>query len=148
VSQIMAEHWNRFGRHYYSRHDYEAIASDAAHGLYDRVKAMQPSLVGQVFAGRTIATADDFAYTDPVDGSVTSGQGLRLLLDDGSRVVLRLSGTGTQGATLRVYLESYVAPGGDLDQDPQQALGDLITAIDELGEIKQRTGMDRPTVIT
>jgi phosphoglucomutase len=148
VSQIMAEHWSRYGRHYYSRHDYEAIASDAAHGLYDRVKAMQPSLVGQAFGGRSIATADDFAYTDPVDGSLTSGQGLRLLLDDGSRVVLRLSGTGTQGATLRVYLESYVPPSGNLAQDPQQALGALITAIDGLAEIKARTGMDRPTVIT
>jgi phosphoglucomutase len=148
VSQIMAEHWSRYGRHYYSRHDYEAIASDAAHGLYDRVKAMQPALVGQAFGGRSIATADDFAYTDPVDGSLTSGQGLRLLLDDGSRVVLRLSGTGTQGATLRVYLESYVPPSGNLAQDPQQALGALITAIDGLAEIKARTGMDRPTVIT
>ena len=148
MTQIMAEHWSRFGRHYYSRHDYEAIASDAAHGLYDRVKAMQPQLVGQAFAGRSIATADDFAYTDPVDGSLTSGQGLRLLLDDGSRVVLRLSGTGTQGATLRVYLESYVPPSGNLAQDPQLALGSLITAIDGLAEIKSRTGMDRPTVIT
>ena len=148
VSQIMAEHWNRFGRHYYSRHDYEAIASDAAHGLYNRVKEMQPSLVGQGFAGRTIAQADDFAYSDPVDGSLTSGQGLRLLLDDGSRVVLRLSGTGTQGATLRVYLESYVPPSGNLNQDPQAALADMITAIDGLAEIKTRTGMDRPTVIT
>lgn len=148
VSRILAEHWGRFGRHYYSRHDYEAIPSEAAHGLYGRVKAMQPSLVGQVFAGRTIATADDFAYTDPVDGSLTSGQGLRLLLDDGSRVVLRLSGTGTQGATLRVYLESYVPPSGNLAQDPQAALGDLITAIDALAEIRSRTGMERPTVIT
>jgi len=148
VSQIMAEHWARFGRHYYSRHDYEAIASEAAHALYNRVKEMQPGLVGQSFAGRSVSTADDFAYTDPVDGSLTSGQGLRLLLDDGSRVVLRLSGTGTQGATLRVYLESYVAPGGNLAQDPQAALGDLIRAIDALAEIKTRTGMDRPTVIT
>jgi phosphoglucomutase len=148
VAEVMAEHWSRFGRHYYSRHDYEAIASEAAHGLYDRIKAMLPQLVGQPFAGRTIATADDFAYTDPVDGSLTSGQGLRLLLDDGSRVVLRLSGTGTQGATLRVYLESYVPPSGDLGQDPQVALGDLISAIDALAEIKARTGMERPTVIT
>lgn len=148
VSQIMAQHWSRFGRHYYSRHDYEAIASEAAHGLYNRVKEMQPGLVGQAFAGRTITTADDFAYTDPVDGSLTSGQGLRLLLDDGSRVVLRLSGTGTQGATLRVYLESYVPPSGNLAQDPQAALGDLITAIDGLAEIRSRTGMERPTVIT
>ena len=144
----MAEHWSRFGRHYYSRHDYEAIASEAAHGLYNRIKEMQPALVGQSFAGRSVATADDFAYTDPVDGSLTTGQGLRLLLDDGSRVVLRLSGTGTQGATLRVYLESYVQPSGNLSQDPQIALGELITAIDGLAEIKTRTGMDRPTVIT
>jgi phosphoglucomutase len=148
VASIMRDHWNRFGRHYYSRHDYEAIASEAAHGLYDRIKAMLPELVGREFAGRTIATADDFAYTDPVDGSLTSGQGLRLLLDDGSRVVLRLSGTGTKGATLRVYLESYVPPSGDLNQDPQQALGALIEAIDALAEIRQRTGMDVPTVIT
>jgi phosphoglucomutase len=148
VAELMAEPWSRYGRHYYSRHDYEAIASDAAHGLYDRIKAMLPELVGQPFAGRTIATADDFAYTDPVDGSITSGQGLRLLLDDGSRVVLRLSGTGTQGATLRVYLESFVPPSGDLGQDPQIALGDLISAIDALAEIKVRTGMERPTVIT
>jgi phosphoglucomutase len=99
-------------------------------------------------AGRTIATADDFSYVDPVDSSVSGGQGLRLLLDDGSRVVLRLSGTGTQGATLRVYLESYVAPDGDLNQDPQLALADLISAIDGLAEIRVRTGMARPTVIT
>ncbi len=148
VVELMAEHWSRFGRHYYSRHDYEAIESERAHGLYDRLKGLLPSLVGQPFAGRTIATADDFSYTDPVDGSVTSGQGLRLLLDDGSRVVLRLSGTGTSGATLRVYLERYEPSGGDLAQDPQEALADLITAIDQLAEIKTRTGMERPTVIT
>jgi len=148
VAEIMAEHWNRFGRHYYSRHDYEAIPSEAAHGLYNRLKEMQPSLVGQAFAGRQIATADDFAYTDPVDGSLTTGQGLRLLLDDGSRVVLRLSGTGTQGDTLRVYLESYVPASGDLHQDPQTALASLITAIDQLAEIRSRTGMGQPTVIT
>ena len=148
VAAIMADHWSRFGRHYYSRHDYEAIASEAAHGLYDRLKAMLPNLVGQSFAGRSIATADDFSYSDPIDGSLTSGQGLRLLLDDGSRVVFRLSGTGTQGATLRLYLESYVPPSGNLQQDPQQALADLITAADQLAEIKLRSGMDQPTVIT
>ncbi|MFN9622274.1 MAG: alpha-D-glucose phosphate-specific phosphoglucomutase, partial [Cyanobacteriota bacterium] len=148
VAEVMADHWGRYGRHYYSRHDYEAIASDAAHGLYGRVKEMLPALVGERFAGRAIATADDFAYTDPVDSSVTRGQGLRLLLDDGSRVVLRLSGTGTQGATLRVYLESYVPPSGALAQDPQVALGDLIRAIDDLAQIRERTGMERPTVIT
>ncbi|MEO1003076.1 MAG: alpha-D-glucose phosphate-specific phosphoglucomutase [Cyanobacteria bacterium J06638_7] len=148
VAALMAEHWSRFGRHYYSRHDYEAIPSQAAEELYGRVQAMLPSLAGQSFAGRSIATADDFAYTDPVDGSLTTGQGLRLLLDDGSRVVLRLSGTGTQGATLRVYLESYVPPEGPLSQAPQLALGELIGAVDQLAEIRTRTGMARPTVIT
>jgi phosphoglucomutase len=148
VAEVMAGHWHTFGRHYYSRHDYEAIASQAAEGLYGRVRNQLPSLQGQRLAGRTIATADDFSYVDPVDSSVSGGQGLRLLLDDGSRVVLRLSGTGTQGATLRLYLESYVAPGGDLNQDPQLALADLISAIDGLAEIRGRTGMARPTVIT
>lgn len=148
VAEIMAEHWKRYGRHYYSRHDYEAVASEAAHGLYDRLEAMLPSLIGQPFAGRSISAADNFSYTDPVDQSVTKGQGLRILLDDGSRVVLRLSGTGTKGATLRVYLESYVPTTGDLDQDPQIALGDMIQTINQLAEITERTGMDRPTVIT
>ena len=148
VAEIMAEHWKRYGRHYYSRHDYEAVASEAAHGLYVRLEAMLPSLIGQPFAGRSISAADNFSYTDPVDQSVTKGQGLRILLDDGSRVVLRLSGTGTKGATLRVYLESYVPTTGDLDQDPQIALGDMIQAINQLAEITTRTGMDRPTVIT
>ncbi|MDG1060820.1 MAG: alpha-D-glucose phosphate-specific phosphoglucomutase [Synechococcus sp. cluster3_bin.96] len=148
VAEIMAEHWKRYGRHYYSRHDYEAVASEAAHGLYDRLESMLPSLIGQPFAGRSISAADNFSYTDPVDQSVTKGQGLRILLDDGSRVVLRLSGTGTKGATLRVYIESYVPTTGDLDQDPQIALGDMIQAINQLAEIRTRTGMDRPTVIT
>jgi phosphoglucomutase len=148
VAEIMAEHWKRYGRHYYSRHDYEAVASEAAHGLYDRLEAMLPSLIGQPFAGRSISAADNFSYTDPVDQSVTKGQGLRILLDDGSRVVLRLSGTGTKGATLRVYLESYVPTTGDLAQDPQIALGEMIEAINQLAEITERTGMDRPTVIT
>jgi phosphoglucomutase len=148
VAEIMAEHWQRFGRHYYSRHDYEAIDSGAAHGLYDRLRELGPGLVGAGFGGRTIAVADDFSYLDPVDNSLTSGQGLRLLLNDGSRVVFRLSGTGTQGATLRLYLESYVATGGNLNQDPQLALADLINAANQLAEIKTRTGMDQPTVIT
>ena len=148
VAEIMAEHWSRFGRHYYSRHDYEAVASEAAHGLYDRLEAMLPNLVGQAFAGRGISAADNFSYTDPVDGSITTGQGLRILLEDGSRVIVRLSGTGTKGATIRIYLESYVPNTGDLNQDPQIALGEMISAINDLAEVQQRTGMDHPTVIT
>jgi len=148
VAEIMDEHWKRFGRHYYSRHDYEAVASDAAHGLYDRLEGMLSDLIGQDFAGRQIANADNFSYVDPIDSSVTKGQGLRILLDDGSRVVVRLSGTGTKGATIRVYLESYVPSSGDLAMDPQVALADMISAINQLAELEQRTGMDRPTVIT
>ena len=148
VAEIMNNHWNRFGRHYYSRHDYEAVPSDAAHGLYDRLETMLPSLAGQSFAGRSISSADNFSYSDPIDKSVTKGQGLRILLEDGSRVVVRLSGTGTKGATIRVYLESYVASGGNLNQDPQIALADMISGINALAEIEARTGMDKPTVIT
>ena len=148
VAEIMDEHWKRFGRHYYSRHDYEEVASEAAQGLYARLEAMLPSLVGQSFADRTIANADNFSYVDPIDNSVTEGQGLRILLDDGSRVVIRLSGTGTKGATIRVYLESYVPSTGDLGMDPQVALADMISAINALAEIPERTGMSRPTVIT
>ena len=129
VADIMNSHWQRFGRHYYSRHDYEAVPTEAAHGLYDRLEMMLPSLLGQTFAGQTISGADNFSYIDPVDQSVTQGQGLRILLDDGSRVVIRLSGTGTKGATIRVYLESYVPNTGDLNQDPQIALAKLINAI-------------------
>jgi phosphoglucomutase len=109
---------------------------------------MLPSLKGQPFAGGTIRYADNFSYTDPIDNSVTQGQGLRILLEDGSRVVIRLSGTGTKGATIRVYLESYVANNGDLNQDPQVALGEMIRAINALAEIEERTGMKQPTVIT
>ena len=148
VADIMSSHWQRFGRHYYSRHDYEAVPTDAAHGLYDRLEGLLPGLLGQSFAGRTITGADNFSYTDPVDQSVTQGQGLRILLEDGSRVVVRLSGTGTKGATLRVYLESYVPSSGDLHQDPQIALAEMISSINSLAEIQQRTGMDCPTVIT
>jgi len=148
VADIMSSHWERFGRHYYSRHDYEAVPTDAAHGLYDRLEGLLPGLIGQPFAGRTITGADNFSYTDPVDQSVTQGQGLRILLEDGSRVVVRLSGTGTKGATIRVYLESYVSSSGDLHQDPQIALADMISSINSLAEIQQRTGMDCPTVIT
>ena len=148
VADVMTQHWSRFGRHYYSRHDYEAIASENAHGLYDRLEGMLPRLIGQPFAGRQVSQADNFSYSDPVDGSETQSQGLRILLEDGSRVVVRLSGTGTKGATLRVYLERYEPSHGNLNQDPQHALADLINGIDALAEIQKRTGMQRPTVIT
>ena len=109
---------------------------------------MLPTLKEESFAGRIIKNADDFSYTDPVDGSITCNQGLRIFLDDGSRVLVRLSGTGTQGATLRVYFESFVASDGDITMDPQLALDPLIKGIDSLAEISKRTGMSIPSVIT
>ena len=148
VAELMSRHWRRFGRHYYSRHDYEAISSGIANDLYLRLEKMLPSLVGSNFAGSVVQHSDNFSYKDPVDASITHGQGLRLLLQNGSRVILRLSGTGTQGATLRVYLEKYVSPDGDLHQNPQLALSKLIRDIDTLAEITKRTGMNTPTVIT
>jgi len=148
VKDLMHQHWNRFGRHYYSRHDYESIASDTAHDLYSRVESKLSSLVGKTFAGLNVVKADNFLYKDPVDNSVTMRQGQRIILDDGSRVVLRLSGTGTKGATLRIYLENYVSSHGNLNQDPQVALADLIESIDSFAEITKRTGMLKPTVIT
>ena len=148
VSEIMKNHWLLFGRHYYSRHDYESIPSEVANSLYSRLSNMLPTLIDESFAGRTIKNADDFSYTDPVDSSITLNQGLRILLDDGSRVLVRLSGTGTQGATLRVYFESFVPSDGDITQDPQLALDPLIKSIDSLAEISKRTGMSAPTVIT
>jgi len=148
VAEVMQQHWSTYGRHYYSRHDYEGVDTERAHGLYNSLRDRLGNLAGTSFADSSIASADDFAYSDPVDGSLTEKQGLRLLLDDGSRVILRLSGTGTKGATLRLYLERYVATGGNLDQNPQQALAGMIAAADALAGIRATTGMDVPTVIT
>ncbi len=148
VAELMAEHWQRFGRHYYSRHDYEGVDTDRAHGLYNNLRDRLNKLKGERFADSSIAIADDFSYRDPVDDSLTEQQGLRLLLEDGSRVILRLSGTGTQGATLRLYLERYVASNGNLQQDPQLALSAMIAAADNLAGIRSGTAMAKPTVIT
>ena len=148
VAEVMQQHWSTYGRHYYSRHDYEGVETDRAHGLYNGLRDRLGDLAGTSFADSRIASADDFAYSDPVDGSLTQKQGLRLLLEDGSRIILRLSGTGTKGATLRLYLERYVATGGNLDQNPQQALAGMIAAADALAGIRAATGMDVPTVIT
>ena len=148
VAEVMQQHWSTYGRHYYSRHDYEGVDTERAHGLYNGLRDRLGDLAGTSFADSRIASADDFAYSDPVDGSLTQKQGLRLLLDDGSRIILRLSGTGTKGATLRLYLERYVATGGNLDQNPQQALAGMIAAADALAGIRATTGMDVPTVIT
>jgi phosphoglucomutase len=148
VATILAEHWAKFGRNYYSRHDFEAIASDKADAMMASLRASLPSLAGRVVEGLTISAADDFAYTDPVDGSVSQKQGVRILFEDGSRIVLRLSGTGTEGATLRLYLERYAAGPEGLDRDPQEALAPVIRAAHVLAGIEGYTGRVTPDVIT
>jgi phosphoglucomutase len=148
VEDILRDHWRRFGRDYYTRHDYEELEAAPANALYNDLKARVPSLPGQRFGQRTVTVADDFAYTDPIDDSVSAGQGVRILFDDGARLVFRLSGTGTVGATLRLYVERYEADAGRHDEDPQTALADLIALADELTGLRERTGRERPSVIT
>ncbi|WP_412098979.1 alpha-D-glucose phosphate-specific phosphoglucomutase [Defluviimonas sp. D31] len=148
VAEILNKHWRRYGRNYYSRHDYEALPSEAAEAVIATLRARLAELPGQEVAGLTVAAADDFTYADPVDGSVSRGQGLRVVFNDGSRVVLRLSGTGTEGATIRLYLERYVAGPDGLGQDVQIALAPVIEAAEELAEIRSRTGRAGPDVIT
>lgn len=148
VEAIVREHWQTYGRNYYSRHDYEGVESDRANTLIEKLRTLVPTLKGQRLGQYAVAYGDDFSYTDPIDGSVSQQQGVRLGFTDGSRVVFRLSGTGTQGATLRVYLESYEPDVAKQNLDPQQALGDLITIANETAQIQALTGMDKPTVIT
>ncbi len=148
VAEIMAEHWAQFGRNYYSRHDFEAIATERADAMMAALRAALPGLAGQAVEGMVIAGADDFAYTDPVDGSVSTKQGVRVIFEDGSRFVLRLSGTGTEGATLRLYLERYAPGAGGLDLDPQAALAPVIRAAHGIARIAEFTGRDTPDVVT
>jgi phosphoglucomutase len=148
VSAIVGAHWARYGRNYYSRHDYEAIDTAAADALIAGLRHRLPALPGSSAAGLPIAAADDFTYHDPVDGSASRHQGIRILFADGSRIVYRLSGTGTSGATLRVYLERYVAPGGDMGQETAAALGALVPAAAELAAIVRHTGRSEPDVIS
>ncbi|GJG89287.1 alpha-D-glucose phosphate-specific phosphoglucomutase [Gemmatimonadetes bacterium T265] len=148
VEQIVRAHWARFGRNYYTRHDYEAVPTDAAAGVMGQVRGQLLTLPGTALAGRRVAAVDDFAYHDPVDGSVSTGQGLRVLFDDGARLVYRLSGTGTEGATLRLYVEAFEPDPARQDQDTQAALAPLVDAALALGELRARTGRDAPTVIT
>jgi phosphoglucomutase len=148
VEHIVREHWKTYGRNYYTRHDYEAVDSDAANGLVEALRGQLASLAGRRFGGRRVSLADDFSYTDPVDGSVAEQQGIRVLFEDGARIVYRLSGTGTEGATLRVYVEGYEADPARHDLGTQEALADLVQLAGELAGIRARTGREAPTVIT
>ncbi|MBL0094615.1 MAG: alpha-D-glucose phosphate-specific phosphoglucomutase [Piscinibacter sp.] len=148
VQQIAREHWATYGRNYYTRHDHEDLDTPTAKALTQAVADQLPTLAGQTLAGRRVALADDFSYTDPVDGSVSKNQGLRIVFDDGSRIVYRLSGTGTTGSTLRVYIERYEGDPARHAQDTQAALADLIALADELAQIRVRTGRQQPDVVT
>ena len=148
VQEIMDDHWAEYGRTYYSRHDYEAVDSDVANTLMDDLRDRLETLPGKSFAGLTVIEAQDFDYTDPVDGSRATAQGIILNFEGGARAVLRLSGTGTQGATIRLYLENHEDPVGNLAQDPQKALERVARAADQIAELEKRTGRDAPDVIT
>ncbi len=148
VAEIVQSHWREYGRNAYVRHDYEEIDSDAAHALMDSLRDKLPTLKGETLAGRNVAYADDFAYTDPVDGSTSAHQGLRIGFADGGRIVYRLSGTGTRGATLRVYLESYTTREADLARPASELVESLARLSTELAGIEAFTGRTEPSVIT
>ena len=148
VAEIVRDHWKRFGRDYYSRHDYEGVDSVAAEGIMAHLYAQLPTLPGQSFGDYTVEFADDFRYVDPVDGSVSEKQGIRIGFTNGSRIIFRLSGTGTQGATLRIYVERYEREPAMHGLETQAVLKDLIDLAETLSEAKKRSGMDQPTVIT
>ncbi len=148
VSELIQNHWKQYGRNYYSRHDYEAIPSTIANQIFNNLSSMLPSLKDNKFAGNLVKQADNFSYLDPVDNSISKNQGLRIILEDNSRVIIRLSGTGTKGSTLRLYFEKFASPHHNLDLNPQVALKDLINYLDHLLNISTLTKMEKPTVIT
>ncbi len=148
VAGILRAHWADYGRDYYTRHDYEGVDKAAAEALIEDLRARLPELPGRRFAGLTVSAADDFAYTDPVDGSTAEHQGLRIFFEENARAVFRLSGTGTVGATLRVYLERYVDDPQQLENDPQAALAEVIAAAGEIAGIAERLGRGAPDVRT
>ncbi len=148
VAEIVQQHWAEYGRNFYTRHDYEELEMAAAQGVMQHLEQQFTILPGQQFGSFRVTSCDNFSYTDPVDGSVSSNQGIRILFDGGSRIVYRLSGTGTVGATLRIYIESYEPDPGKQLQDPQEALAPLIEIAGRLAELSARTGRTAPSVIT
>ena len=146
VADIVKDHWKKYGRNYYSRHDYVNIDSKRAEELMEHLRAQLDSLSGKRFVTCVIDSADEFSYTDPVDGSVSQRQGIRIFFTDGSRIVFRLSGTGTVGATVRVYFDRYEKD--LLDMEMQTALGELIDIAETVAKIAFYTGMKEPSVVT
>ncbi|MBN2808299.1 MAG: alpha-D-glucose phosphate-specific phosphoglucomutase, partial [Deltaproteobacteria bacterium] len=148
VKEIVAQHWQRFGRNYYSRHDYEEVESQAANAIVAALRKRLKELCGRRFGSLEIVTADDFAYLDPIDHSLSENQGIRLIFKDNSRIILRLSGTGTSGATLRLYFEKVEKNPAGLNLETQSALAELIDLAEEITALKKISGRTEPTVIT
>ena len=148
VEEIVTEHWKTYGRNFYSRHDYEGVDSAKANELIEGLRSQFSTLPGSTLGDYTVDYADDFSYTDPIDSSVSQKQGVRIGFTDGSRIVFRLSGTGTQGATIRLYLESYEPDPAKQSVDPQVALNPLIVIADQVSKLQELTGRNQPTVIT
>jgi phosphoglucomutase len=148
VAEIVHQHWQQYGRDVYTRHDYEGVSAEGANALMEQLRSRSAGLVGQKFGNYSVSQSDDFSYTDVVDNSVSSNQGIRILFSNGARIVYRLSGTGTEGATLRVYIEQPEKDTAKLDQDPQALLSELIKLSLSLAQIEKFTGRSTPDVIT
>ncbi|GBF80063.1 alpha-D-glucose phosphate-specific phosphoglucomutase [Aphanothece sacrum] len=148
VEEIVRDHWQEYGRNFYSRHDYEEVPSDPANELMELLRSQLQNMPGKSYGNYEVAYSDDFSYTDPIDGSVSQKQGIRIGFTDGSRIIFRLSGTGTKGATLRLYVESYEPDASKHHVETQEALSPLIQLAEEIAHIKKFTGRDKPTVIT
>ena len=148
VADIMLDHWSTYGRHYYERHDYEGLKAEDAEAVMDALRQQLPQLPGQQFDTLTVTAADEFAYVDPIDGSQAKGQGLRVIFGDTARIVLRKSGTGTSGATLRLYLEWLREDQWELRLPTQEVLTPLALIADRLCQLKAITGRDQPSLVT
>jgi phosphoglucomutase len=148
VADIVHEHWQKFGRDIYCRHDYEAVEMPIANAIVDHLRSQMADLAGKTFGSYTVKFADEFSYHDSIDGSISNNQGIRIGFTNGSRIVFRLSGTGTVGATLRIYLEKFEPDAAQHDQDAQVALAELIELAEQFCQVKQRTGRTEPNVIT
>jgi phosphoglucomutase len=148
VAELMDDLWATHGRCYYSRLDYEAVEAAKANAMVDALRAKLPSLPGTKIGALSIETADEFAYDDPVDGSRSTGQGLRIAFEGGARAVFRLSGTGTEGATIRLYLEQLETDPAKLHQPTEEALASVRAAALTLSDLGAMTGRDAPDVVT
>ncbi len=148
IAQVVQNHWREYGRHYYSRHDYEGVPSEAAAKVFEKLKESLASLAGQTFGELKVAMADEFSYTDPVTGETSAHQGIRILFENDARIIFRLSGTGTSGATIRIYFEKYEPDTAKQNDDSQHALQTLINAALQISQLAELTGRDKPSVIT